>query len=102
MDLRFWRRPPSKSGYVLFVNSLIYEGNRLLHRGGAMTLFFKGVWEFGQLKGTCCGGLGYVSCRRGRSSFWHDREAEESHAGEGKVALGMTGEQGKVMPEREK
>lgn len=35
-----WRRHPSKSGYVLFVNSLIYERNRLLHRGGAMTLFF--------------------------------------------------------------
>ena len=49
-----------------------------------MTLFFKGVWEFGQLKGTCCGGLGYVSCRRGESGFGHDRE------------------QGKVMPERGK
>ena len=84
MDLRFWRRPPSKSGYVLFVNSLIYEGNRLLHRGGAMTLFFKGVWAFGQLKGTCCGDG--VMC----------------HAGERKVAFGMTAEQGKVMPEREK
>ena len=67
-----------------------------------MTLFFKGVWEFGQLKGTCCGGLGYVSCRRGESSFWHDGGAGKSHAGEGKVALGMTAEQGKVMPEREK
>ncbi len=32
------------------------------------------------------------SCRRGESSFWHDREAEESHAGERKVAFGMTGE----------
>ena len=57
----------------MFVNSLIYERNRLLHRGGAMTLIFKGVWEFGQLKGTCCGDL--VMC----------------HDGEGKVAFGMTG-----------
>ena len=67
-----------------------------------MTLFFKGVWEFGQLKGTCCGGLGYVSCRREKSGFWHDGGAGKSHAGEGKVAFGMTAEQGKVMPEREK
>ena len=57
----------------MFVNSLIYERNRLLHRGGAMTLFFKGVWEFGRLKGTCCGD--WVMC----------------HDGEGKVAFGMTG-----------
>ena len=49
-----------------------------------MTLFFKGVWAFGQLKGTCCGDG--VMC----------------HAGERKVAFGMTAEQGKVMPEREK
>ena len=67
-----------------------------------MTLFFKGVWALGQLKGTCCGGLGHVSCRRGKSGFWHDRGAEESHAGEGKVAFGMTAERRKVMPEREK
>ncbi len=32
----------------------------------------------------------------------HDGGAEESHAGEGKVAFGMTAEQRKVMPEREK
>ena len=32
-----------------------------------------------------------MSCRRGKSGFWHDRGAEESHAGEGKVAFGMTG-----------
>ena len=36
-------------------------------------MIFKGVWEFGQLKGTCCGD--WVMC----------------HAGEGKVANGMTG-----------
>ena len=56
-----------------------------------MTLFFKGVWELGQLKGTCCGGLGYVSCRREKSGFWHDGGAGKSHAGEGKVVFGMTG-----------
>ena len=67
-----------------------------------MTLFFKGVWELGQLKGTCCGGLGYVSCRRGESGFGHDGGAGKSHAGERKVSLGMTAEQGKVMPERGK
>ena len=86
----------------MFVNSLIYERNRLLHRDGAMTLFFKDVWKFGQLKGTCCGGRGYVSCRREKSGFWHDGGAEESHAAERKVANGMTTEQRKVMPEREK
>ena len=36
------------------------------------------------------------------SGFWHDGGAEESHAGEGKVAFGMTGERRKVMPERGK
>ena len=56
-----------------------------------MTLFFKGVWEFGQLKGTCCGGLGYVSCRREKSGFGHDGGAGKSHTGERKVAFGMTG-----------
>ena len=44
----------------------------------------------------------HVSCRRGESGFWHDGGAGKSHAGERKVALGMTAEQGKVMPEREK
>lgn len=67
-----------------------------------MTLFFKDVWAFGQLKGTCCGGRGYVSYRREKSSFGHDGGAGKSHAGEGKVAFGMTGKQRKVMPEREK
>ena len=64
----------------------------MLHRGrfGAMT-FFESVREFGRLKGTCCGGLGYVSCRREKSGFGHDGGAGKSHAGEGKVAFGMTG-----------
>ena len=34
--------------------------------------------------------------------MWHDKSAEKSHAGEGKMVCGMTGWQEKVMPEREK
>ena len=34
--------------------------------------------------------------------MWHDKSAEKSHAGEGKMVCGMTGWQEKVMPERGK
>ncbi len=43
-----------------------------------------------------------MSCRRRKSGFWHDGGVGKSHAREEKVALGMTAELGKVMPEKEK